>query len=118
MIAAGNWLATGATFATVASETISGKNQLDISLKMDNKGIAYNSQVTIGSGTQVSTLATVGGWMAPISFLSLGMQTAAVAGDLGIIAPPPIQINTRSYLSTESREKSYYNINAWQQRQE
>jgi hypothetical protein len=91
LILAGNLLASASTISTVGSELISGDTGYEYTFDVGSKGAELSGRVAIGSGSQISTLATSAGWVSPIAYPSLLIQTGAVLGDLGIISPPPIQ---------------------------
>jgi hypothetical protein len=91
MIFAGNLLASASTISTVVSELISGDTGYEYTFDVSAEGAELYGRVAIGSGSQISTIATFAGWASPIAYPSLLIQTGAVLGDLGIISPPPIQ---------------------------
>ncbi|MEW6179173.1 MAG: RHS repeat-associated core domain-containing protein [Chloroflexota bacterium] len=95
LIIAGNFLASGATLTTVLSELISGDTGFESTLVISAEGIELNSQVAVGSASQVSIFATTAGWISPIAYPSLLIQTGTVLGDLGVISPPPIKMEFR-----------------------
>ncbi|HXF84636.1 MAG TPA: RHS repeat-associated core domain-containing protein [Anaerolineales bacterium] len=103
LILAGNALASLATLATVSSELISGDTGFEATLGISAEGVKMSSQVVIGSASQVSILATTAGWISPLAYPSLGMQTVAIMGDLGVISPPPINIEFAASLSKRSK---------------
>jgi hypothetical protein len=91
LLTAGNFLASGATLATVSSELISGDTGFKSTISIETGRVELNSQVAVGSASQVSAFATTAGWISPLAYSSLLIQTGAVLGDLGIISPPPIK---------------------------
>jgi RHS repeat-associated protein len=91
LIFAGNLLASASTISTVGSELISGDTGYEYTVDVGAEGAELYGRVAIGSGSQISTLATSAGWASPIAYPSLLIQTGAVLGDLGVISPPPIQ---------------------------
>ena len=103
LILAGNFLASTATLATVLSELISGDTGFEYALGINSKGVEMSSQVAIGSASQVSIWATTVGWVSPLAHLSLGIQTVAILGDLGIISPPPISISLAASLPNKPK---------------
>jgi hypothetical protein len=92
LIMTGNILASFATLATMSSELISGETSFEAILSIDSGGFDLCGHLVIGSASQVSILATAAGWIVSLSYLSLGIQTMAVLGDLGVISPKPIVI--------------------------
>jgi hypothetical protein len=109
LILAGNTLASFATGFSVGSELISGDTGFESTLDISSEGVELNSQVAIGSASQVSTFATTSGWTSPLAYPSLSVQTIAVLGDLGVISPPPI--NIRLDASTRRRE---FKLKRWE----
>ncbi|MFZ6021256.1 MAG: hypothetical protein ACOYXO_16790 [Chloroflexota bacterium] len=103
LILAGNALASLATLATVSSELISGDTGFEFSLGVSEKGVEMSSQVTIGSASQVGTWATAAGWVSPLAYPSLGIQTVAILGDLGMVSPPPISIGLATSFPKEPK---------------
>ncbi len=95
LILAGNALASFATGFTVGSDLISGDTGFESTLGISSEGVEMNSQVAVGSASQVSTFATTAGWISPLAYPSLLIQTGAVLGDLGVISPPPIKMEFR-----------------------
>jgi hypothetical protein len=91
LIFAGNLLASASTISTVGSELISGDTGYEYTFDVSSVGAELSGRVAIGSGSQISALATSAGWISPIAYPSLLIQTGAVLGDLGVISPPPIQ---------------------------
>lgn len=91
LIFAGNLLASASTISTVGSELISGDTGYEYTFDVNSERAELGGRVAIGSGSQISTLATSAGWISPIAYPSLLIQTGAVLGDLGVISPPPIQ---------------------------
>ena len=90
LIRAGNLLASGATAANVFSDLISGDTGLEYNINVSSTGIELNGRIAISSSSQVSAVTTTAGWISPLSYPSLVLQTGAILGDLGIISPPPI----------------------------
>lgn len=84
MIIAGNWLATFATAATAVSEAKTGANrvQAEVSLSVQS-GVQAEMHATMGPGTQVASVLTGLGWLAPLAEPSIVLQAAAIAADLG-----------------------------------
>jgi RHS repeat-associated protein len=92
LIFAGNLLASASTISTVGSELISGDTGYEYTLDVGSEGTELSGRVAIGSGSQVSTISSFAGWVSPITYPSLLIQTGAVMGDLGVISPPPINL--------------------------
>src|SRR4030042_6436658 len=90
LIRAGNLLASGATAANVFSDLISGDTGLEYNVNVSTTGIELNGRIAVSSSSQVSAVTTTAGWISPLSYPSLVLQTGAILGDLGIISPPPI----------------------------
>jgi RHS repeat-associated protein len=103
LILAGNALASLATLATVSSELISGDTGFESALGISAEGVEMSSQVAIGSASQVSTWATTAGWISPLAYPSLGIQTVAILGDLGVVSPPPISIGLAASFPKEPK---------------
>jgi RHS repeat-associated protein len=103
LILAGNALASLATLATVSSELISGNTGFESALGISAEGVEMSSQVAIGSASQVSTWATTAGWISPLAYPSLGIQTVAILGDLGVVSPPPINIGLAASFPNEPK---------------
>jgi RHS repeat-associated protein len=92
LILLGNASASVATLLTVSSELISGDTGFKTTLGISSSEIKLNSQVAVGSSSQVSIWATTAGWISPLAYPSLGIQTVAILGDLGEVSPPPISM--------------------------
>jgi RHS repeat-associated protein len=90
LILAGNFLATGATVANTLSDLISGDTGVEYNISASSREIELNGRIAISSSGQVSAVTTTAGWISPLSYPSLVLQTGAIIGDLGIISPPPI----------------------------
>jgi hypothetical protein len=91
-LVAGNLLASAAFAATVSSELISGDTGFEHTFSINSEGVELNSQVAIGSASQVSMLATTAGWISPLAYPSFVIQTISVLGDLEVISPPPVEV--------------------------
>jgi hypothetical protein len=89
-ITAGNFLASGATLANAFSDLVSGDTGLEYNISASSTGIELNGRIAISSSSQVSAVTTTAGWISPLSYPSLVLQTGAILGDLGVISPPPI----------------------------
>ena len=111
LILAGNALASLATLATVSSELISGDTGFESALGISAEGVEMSSQVAIGSASQVSTWATTAGWISPLAYPSLGIQTVAILGDLGVVSPPPISIGLAASFPKEP--KAEFRLKFW-----
>jgi RHS repeat-associated protein len=92
LITAGNILASIATGFTIGSDLISGDTGYEYNLGISSKGAELNGRLAIGSSSQLSFLTTLTGWISPLTYPSLIIQTGAILGDLDIISPPPINI--------------------------
>ena len=103
LILAGNALASLATLATISSELISGDTGFETTLGISSAGIELTSQVVVGSTSQVSTWATAAGWISPLAYPSLAIQTVAILGDLGVVAPRPISIGLAASFPKEPK---------------
>ncbi len=67
------------------------------------EGVEMSSQVAIGLASQVSAWATTAGWISPLAYPSLGIQTVAILGDLGVVFPPPISIGLAASFPKEPK---------------
>jgi hypothetical protein len=90
LINAGNFLAIGATVANTFYDLILGDTGLEYNISASSEGIELNGRIAISSSSQVSAVTTTAGWISPLSYPSLLLQTGAILGDLGVISPPPI----------------------------
>jgi len=103
LILAGNALASLATLTTVSSELISGETGFESALSISAEGVEMSSHVAIDSASQVSIWATTAGWISPLAYPSLGIQTVAILGDLGVVSPPPIRIGLAASFPKEPK---------------
>ena len=92
MILAGNIIATVATIATLSSDVISGESGIETAFTLGASDTEFSGRLSLGSASQVSTFASTAGWLSPLAYPSLAIQTSAVLGDLGVIVPPKIDI--------------------------
>jgi RHS repeat-associated protein len=102
MILAGNIIATVATITTLSSDVITGESGLEAAFTLGAADTEFSGHLSLGSASQVSTFASTAGWLSPLAYPSLAMQTSAVLGDLGVIVPP--KINIRYDASMRRRE--------------
>ena len=109
----GNIMASEATLCSLGSDLLTGDTGIALSVTPNDNGININGELSIGTGSTVGIITTGIGWIPGVpSYVSLGLQSVAVANDFGFGQQMGI-FNGTSYkfpinISTSSGDQNPY----------
>jgi hypothetical protein len=92
-IVAANMMATFATLSSGFAEAKAGTSGAVLVVSGGSQGILYDYSATVSPEYVTAVSLTTAGWSVPTAGLSLAIQSAALANDLGVNYGVPITIH-------------------------